>query len=629
MMTIPTLDAPRVSSSGLGTPFERTNRSADESPWSPVGALADAGSQVMLAVQKAKKEADALAVREALNKQQKFLNAGLEEIRRAEGKNALKVAADFYAKADVHAKEMYGKLGNEQQRAAFTLEADENLTQVQRIGETHAGQQIKIAEEKEHQIARGASFDKVAQYGDAPGVVDGEAAAARRRTLERAGIQGIGKDEAEILAKAEVGEIYMVRAKVLANNPNRISEARALLQAHPETGLAGQDMLGKLDVLGRNALADSVAGELEKRFALKDGSINTTEARKQIDQMFEPGPQRDAAHQALDARATRAKEGVAAREGAAGDALLETYQAHGRSYWEVQKTPAWTDATPQQRENLYQSWKAAERAKQGDPLTPAQVKARGSINLEFATRPDYWGSVPQKKLEDDPRYNMLPPALQAGVMADFTKLHQDRANPASVVQSLQGVILSRAQLSPLLSSTKDKKGFNEFDAREQSNWNYLYDEVYKRTADWNRQDANQGKRVPNAVVEGWVDEISRSGTMVDGGWGFKDKKISKVEYDALPPEEREGDNIFIPDYAEGEEALGRRVLYLQGVPEKMQSKEKIMGAAQAQREARSGPSPEELVEIKAWLRKHGRDPDDQGNIQMRHEWVKLKYVRVN
>jgi hypothetical protein len=641
-ITVPILDAPRVSQSALPVPLERADHTAQESGASVVASAATGTAQVLQAAEKAKDEADRLSVREALNKQKAFNDQGLEAIRRAEGRNAAEVASKFYDDADKQAKEMFGSLANDNQRRLFTVEANDELRQLQKIGERHVGDQIKSAEATEYKVAQNSSLDRVARFGDTPGLLESEVVKSEKLARDRVAALGI-RDTPENPAATkmvtdEVGKLYLTRAHTLATSPiPRYDEAVALLQQHTsETGQEGAGLLAKIEAERRKYRADDTAKRiLESSGKDSLGAWRVQSARAEVDKM-PAGPEREEVAKSLERRWEQSENGRHAdranRLEVARDLVIgQSNDPAKRSLDILRSTPqgrsAWLRLDSDQQVGLENMVQADQNAAKGAPLTLDQIQGFMEIAIDVEKNPEKYGPGAERLLLNDQRFQTLPEARRLELAGKVIQANKDseaaRATGVQPVKPLD-VALNYALTVGLINEsegTSHEKWSNESRAKALE----LQDVIARRHSEWKADEKNKGKKfVSPAEVQGWVRDAKRTGEVTGKVWNSK-----TTEADALKrPVAEQNAKPFIPKLEDAEDKTGRDVLLRQGYRPEVTpaafTPQRIREAAAAWTQVQSGPSAADRLLIVDRLKNAGR-PTDDATVQRAYESWKLGY----
>lgn len=644
-ITIPTLDAPRVDSRGLATPYESTNNTANEQGAALAAQALKTASgvaqDVATVMQKAKEQADRLAVQEALNKQKAFNNAGLEAVRRAEGRNAAGAAKKYYEEADKAAKELYAGLANDEQRLLFTPQADEELTQSQKVSEAHVGQQIEFARDNEFKIANEQSLRSAARDGaDLPDVMVREVGSVEQRTLQYAKDRGLDDTAARSMADAEVGKLYLAQTRVLMSR-GRYKEAEGVLAAHGDKmGEEANALRARVTQLTLEARGDTQAQDILGRHRNGDGTYDLNAALAEADAKYEAGPERESTRKALVERAQLAAAGRRAEESQNWDTGLGAYMSlspnpASRSVYLMKKThpDAWERLTPDQRRALEQMQDADRRAAKADrngPLDELQLYHLHQLKNEIADKPEYFATAPDDELFRRKEFTGLPEHYRLQLLDMVTRSKQDRNNPGAALKTHERIIKDRLQQpGQPLAGTAGKK-WEDWTEQQQQAAVVIGDEVAARVVAWQRDDANKGKRIPDQVVQGFVDDATRTGTIKSGHWYRRDAKnvpIAKAREMAAKGA-IQAPASFAPNVHEDEGTLGREVLRRRGwQPEEIdKDPQAIIDAARELRSVKAGPNAQERKEIEAWLRSNGKAVLPE-SVQAKFEWDRLQYVR--
>jgi hypothetical protein len=177
---IPTLQTPSVQSTPMPTPFENPDAAARGAGGAAYLASEALGDSAKL-MQKAKGEADAQTALEAHNALQGFIDAGVQSVKNAEGKNAAAAAQKFYEEADKKSKEIFSGLSNEQQKLAYSNAANASLKQSKLIVESHVSEQIKAADISEFNGANANGLTRSSNNIHVPGIAEEEAGNIEKR----------------------------------------------------------------------------------------------------------------------------------------------------------------------------------------------------------------------------------------------------------------------------------------------------------------------------------------------------------------------------------------------------------------------------------------------------------------
>jgi hypothetical protein len=637
---IPTLDAPSVAPTAMPTPYENPNV-----PSGAAGGLAlasEAISGVAKVEQKFKHDADGQAILGAQNAFRSYTDAGLEQVRRAEGVNAAAAANKFYADADKKAKDIFGGLVNEEQKLAFSNWANDELRQTRKIGESHVGEQIKSADALEFNGANSGGLDRVVKSPLVPGLAETEADELRRRIYgyEENGVRvsgyaarhGIPKDAADSLFAEKVSVIYAAKAERLMDL-GFLQQAQSVVEQHrTELGKNADELLKRVEALSRNARADATAEQLAKKYAFVDGTVDSTKALAEIDSTMQAGQERDAARLALGHRAEQAKVGRLAYEADVWDKVAGEYENNGQSLWSAVHSPFWSKATPDQQEKLRARARADAREANSQPLTEDQLRSYGRAMNDIIERPDFWGTAPDSVLGQNADYNNLPPRYREHLRTMVAQSHKDRQNPDQQMRLAESVIRERAQNNSILSNDTRKKHFDAWKDDDKEAFLQIQDKVAPKIADWHADEKNRGKRIPNELVQRFVDDVTREGYLKDGRWWwFGDPRASQADA-ALRPASDLSEHPFVPILQPDEESIGRQVQMRRGFNDKSTpaafTPDALQRAAREHSEASAGPGPQEREAIVGALKAAGaKNPRDPDLIQQAYERKRLRYVR--
>jgi hypothetical protein len=433
-------------------------------------------------------------------------------------------------------------------------------------------------------------------------------------------------EAAKALRDKLVGEVYSDKASRLLDL-GELQAAENVVRAHEtELGEQGKELRGQIVEKERVVRASTKATELASQFKLRDGNVDTLKASKWIVDNISAGPERIMHQTALAHEAERVKQGVEAKDKANWDSLLGDYHQYGRSYWDVvSKSASWKTATSQQRENLYQRWKADTRAAEGDPPTDLQLKAYGTLSWDVASRNEYWGTTDYGALEKSADYNALPPHLRKQVVELVKQAHTDRGNLN--VASTHAAILKRAQMDGYpLAGTFGKK-YAELDPTEQASWDHIMDRATSVVAEW--KDKNpKATFVPISVTNDAVDQVTRTATVKSGRWYWPTGKHTVFNQGDVPIEKAAGSGFeFTPNMKGDEESVGREVLRRQGVRDEEMTPGKVIEAAHLARTVTSGTiPPQDRERIRKLLSGAGRNPGD-ASIRTYWEAEQLHYLK--
>lgn len=622
-ITVPVLEAPRLDTRSLPTPFERNSYSPDEFAGSVVaraaGSLEQTGQRVQAVLEKAKAEADQQATMEAVNKFRQFTAAGMETVRRAEGKNAAHAAQSYYDSIDEEAKRIFGGLANEQQRRAFSAAADEELLQSHKIAEAHVGQQIEVAREQTFQATLALSVENATSNVDVRGVGEMEAANTVKAIDAYAAARGMSREAADAMKAKQLGILYSAQVRTLLgrNRAGDVEAAAAIIRAHERELVDSPELIGRVEHLQRASAADGEAQRLAARFHFANGALDDQRAIAEIDRLYAPGEMRDAVKAAWRVRSDDARRAVAGMEDQSWQNLLNAWQTAGRSLAATQATDAWKQATPAQRENLINRAQAEERERAGDPLTREQVLALTDLEVDFANRADFWGTADVAQLDKDPRYNMLPERVRVGLGSHFAQLHADRNNPEALLRSAGETLLQQAQApGHPLEHTKGKP-VKDWDYEDVLRFQSIQDGVRIKVQEWK---ANHPKidRVPNAVIRTFVDQVTREGHVpgdrkwyLPSSWLFPGTETMTAEEARRRTPEEQVRRPFTPTLSDEEDTLGREVQLRRGYdPDRDEGKFSPEALAQAAADYReitsSGPPPQKRAEYEAKIKAAGK-----------------------
>jgi hypothetical protein len=637
---IPTLDAPNVASAPMPTPYENPNV-----PSGAAGGLAlasEALSGVAKVEQKFKHDADGQAILGAQNAFRSYTDAGLEEVRRAEGVNAAAAANKFYADADKKAKDIFGGLVNEEQKLAFSNWANDELRQTRKIGESHVGDQIKSADALEFNGANAGGLDRVVKSPLVPGLAETEADELRRRIYgyEENGVRvsgyaarhGIPKDAADSLFAEKVSVIYAAKAERLMDL-GFIQQAQSVVEQHRnELGKNADELMKRVEALSRNARADATAEQLAKKYAFVDGTVDSTKALAEIDSTMQAGQERDATRLALMHRADQAKTGRLSYEADVWDKVAGEYENNGQSLWAAVHSPFWSKATPDQQEKLRSRARADAREANSQPLTEDQLRSYGRLMNDVIERQTFWGTADVSALNQDSDYNNLPVRYREHIRTMVAQTHKDRQNPEQQMRLSEAVIRERAQSNGILSNdTRKKRDFNSWKDDDKEAFLTIQDRVADKLSNWYSDKNNSGKRIPNELVQRYVDDATREGYLKDGRWYWTDPKASAFDAALRKPAEV-SEHPFVPILQHDEEDVGRQVQMRRGFDENKTpaafTPDTLQRAAREHAEASAGPGPQEREVIVGALKAAGaKNPQDPDLIQSAYEKRHLRYVR--
>ena len=625
-ITVPTLDAPRVSGQSLPVIPERTNYSPQEFGSSVVANaafdVAGVAQRLEPVLAEAKKKADGHVVEAALNTLREQNDAGFEQVRRAEGTNAMYEANKFYDEADKRAKKIYASLTNDQQRLAFTAHANAELTQAHRMAETHVGQQLQVANDQEFKAGFQSSMRRVTDVGvDQPEVLNNEIVAMERRARDYASQHGLGPEATQALVDQQTGTAYLAAARVLVAR-KRFDDASSVLAQH--AGIIGPEGTALLAAVERervHAQADDAAKAL---LDATGGDLIRAEAEAD---RRPAGVERDQLKDAIRARGELMMQGKHINDIRHWDTALGLYQAQSdsetRRSWRALRRDhplEWAALTPDQQHNIQQREDAARREADGLPMTRAQQEAWLRLWGDIETRRQFWGSSPESELTNNRDFNILPTRVQNQLIGQVAQAHVDHTNPTAMLRGAESVIKAQAVKNGLLNPNKitgDPSTWKDEDSRNA--FVGLLDHVANAQAEWLSQ--HKGERIPNAVYEGFVDDYRK--TRIPGTiW---DSKYTPEEAALLPPEKR---SQLLPVASSSEEAIGSMVQQRRGITKESNpeaySPQALIDAAKEWRATRTPPSARETAAITQWLKENGKKVTPEA-IQAKREWDALHY----
>jgi hypothetical protein len=446
--------------------------------------------------------------------------------------------------------------------------------------------------------------------------------------------KGMPEEAATALRNQQVGVLYSAQARTLLGLGDTQGALRVINAHEKELGDDAIELRSKVELKARLARADEGARKLAEKYAFPDGTVDSTKAQKEIDATIPAGDERKAYTEALMHRTEEAKKGREAFEASTWDGLLNDYHQNSRSYWLTQeRSKFWTQATPDQQEKLYQRWKADRDAAKNEPLTREQIRALGRLENDIMDRPDFWGTAENSVLDQNSDFNKLPERYRVHLTSMVAQTHQDKQNPIAQLKSAEYAIRARAQTNGILNQKKTAgKPFEKWEEEDQQAWSEVQDRVGPLIASWHADKDNRGKRIPNAVVEGFVDQVTRTGTVKNGRWMWFDKG-GVPEREALArPAGVQGLHPFTPDVHDDEATIGREVQRRRGYDDAVTpgafTPQMLIDAARDARNASAGPGPQEREAIVKSLRAAGaKNPQDPGLIQSAYEKRHLRYVR--
>jgi hypothetical protein len=632
---IPTLQTPSVQSTPMPTPFENPDAAARGAGGAAYLASEALGDSAKL-MQKAKGEADAQTALEAHNALQGFIDAGVQSVKNAEGKNAAAAAQKFYEEADKKSKEIFSGLSNEQQKLAYSNAANASLKQSKLIVESHVSEQIKAADISEFNGANANGLTRSSNNIHVPGIAEEEAGNIEKRisgeTVNGVHVPGFAErrgltaDAAKALQSKLVSQVYADKAARLIDLDD-VQGAEAVVKAHAtELGEQGKELLGHIEAKARLIRADEWASKVanDPSFQLADGNLNTLKIEQELQKTVPAGQERLLYRAAVSHRFEQVKQGTEAKDKANWDSLLNDYHSMGRSYYDVvRNSPSWKTATGTQQEHLYQRFLADQREKRGEPPSEQQLSAFGKISYDIAARADFWGTADQRELENQADYHTLNEPLQKHLIDMVSNAHKERSSISGQIQFVDKVALQRAQTDGHPLSGTAGRRYENLDPDQQQSWDVVRDGVHARVQTWKNQNP-KATYVPVQVINEAVDAETRNFVVKDGRW-YVPGSTRKVTQQKMQDENLQA---VAPVPFDDETKIGTDVLRRQGYSDSQMTPDMVVRAANLKRDLAGGPPPQERALIIQALRAAGsKTPEDEAAIRATYEKTKLNYVR--
>lgn len=303
-MKVPILEAPRVESRPVATPFSNVNLSGGQEAASQGLEHLGAGIEQMDAgIRKARERANAVAVNDQMTALQKESVAvtegdsqkplpGLEQgidltrpiaprgILNSRGRAALQATSDGLNYLDDYSKKLEDGLTNDEQKKLFKEHATKYLLTVKSRAEAHASQEVQAAE-VESLAGRKSSTLKDVQgvYDDGEKV--GELAGDVESYIRAMARDPKGADAAVAEWRGQVGETVL--GQMLAKK--KWAAAREQLEA--VRGYLGADRARAFEKLIAGTEVDEKAEQgseiLARQFRMKDGRIDVDKALEKVD----------------------------------------------------------------------------------------------------------------------------------------------------------------------------------------------------------------------------------------------------------------------------------------------------------------------------------------------------------
>jgi hypothetical protein len=610
----------------MPTPYEQANHRADQYGESVIGEAATAASKLTQQLGgillDEKKKADLTAVQEALNAQREANDSNLEFLRRAQGKNAAVVSGEVYKDATERTRKAMGGLANDEQKTLFADEANKELLQLKRIGEAHVGQQIQATRDQTLKSGLAIATKRAITVGvDAPDVLQSEVERIERDVSVYGSESGWDGDSIKAFTSETLSKVYGGHVRELLAR-GRTEEARDIL-TDPKVEAALGDDAAVLRGRVRDILVDQ-GGERDAADALarrqnKDKTYNMTAALDDADKKYKPGtPENKAMRASITSRASVAEQGRRLQEGQNWDKAASLYQAQSslpgnRSVYELKMSnrDAWDALTPDQQHALEQREHTDKNAKDSAPLTKLQEEALARLENDIVDRPDWWGTAPDSALTSNRDYNVLPERFRIQLLGQASRARAEKANPEGAMKSAESTIRARAQKIGYLSSDTVGKPFDKWPDDDKAKWVPLTDAVRPQVVAWRMDEKTKKTPLPGAMVEGFVDEAQRTGTIKGGRWlGLRDAHGIAPADAAARPAKEQAEHPYNIDPTDDEDTIGRKVQGARGKSEKATpaayAPEALIQAARDWRRAQAGPDPQTKVGIEEGLKKLGR-----------------------